>query len=205
MDRFFSKSAARYARRFRRKGPDKPSKVLIEALTSHDLQGKTILDVGCGSGDVHLTLLDRGAASAEGIDVSSGMLDQARDLARSMGHESRVVYRQGDFLEQEPSKQPADIVILDKVLCCYEFPEKLIQKAASRSGDFIALSYPSTSLLSAISFRFMNRLGRLLRWSFYPFYHDPDLLLDLAVQSGLKPVFSDRTLIWQITILRREQ
>lgn len=205
MDRFFSKSAARYAKRFRKKGPDKPSRVLIDALSSLGVREKRVLDIGCGTGDVHLTLLDLGAAFAEGIDISSGMLAQARNLSREMGHEGRVAYRQGDFMDQSTEVLGADIVILDKVLCCYESPEALIRESASKSGEFLALSYPSTSFLAAVSFRFMNWIGRLLRWSFYPFYHDPRLLLDIAVSSSLHPVFSDRTVLWQITILRRDR
>ena len=202
-DRFFSKYAGKYARRFRKKGPDKPSRMIVEALGRLGSRGKSVLDVGCGTGDVHLTLLREGASTAEGIDVSAGMLEQAQSLSKELGLEERVAYQEGDFVEQASRVQNADIVVLDKVLCCYEFPDRLLEQASLKTKEFLAISFPSSSILASFSFRLMQWLGRVLRWSFHPFYHDPAELVRLVQDRSFAQVFAGRTAIWQIMVFRR--
>jgi len=45
-----------------------------------DLRGRRVLDVGCGTGQLALALVDRGA-KVWGVDPSSEMLEQARSAA----------------------------------------------------------------------------------------------------------------------------
>ena len=141
-DRFFSKYSHRYAKRFRKKGPDKTSRILIAELSRAGVAAKTVLDIGCGVGDVHLSLLEQGASSALGIDLSRGMLDQAAILAKERGIEHRVRYVYGDLVTTSGSVDPADIVVLDKVLCCYADPGALLRESTGKAKKYLALSYP---------------------------------------------------------------
>lgn len=52
---------------------------------SGDVRGKTICDVGCGSGRFVSALAARGAAQVTGIDIAPQMLTLARDLADREG------------------------------------------------------------------------------------------------------------------------
>jgi magnesium-protoporphyrin O-methyltransferase len=202
-DRYFSKYSKRYAKRFRKKGPDKPSRILIEELFALNISAGTVLDVGCGAGDVHLSLLEHGVATAVAVDISRGMLDQAAALAKERGLGDRVSYVHGDLIDVAGTIDPAEIVVLDKVVCCYADPETLLRMSGEKAKQFLALSYPGGSWLSACSFRFLDLLGRALRWSFHPYYHDPSELERIVQHLGFSEKFSGRTIMWKLKIYAR--
>ncbi len=202
-NRFFSRSASYYAMRFRLRGLDHPQRLLIDGLRKEGFIGKSVLEVGCGVGGLHLTLLRQGARSAIGVEASGGMLEKAMELAMELGLEGLVRYQQGDFVESAPSLAPAAIVVMDKVLCCYADPLRLVKAAASHSTGLLAISYPRNGFLARVSFRMAARLGKLFRVAFHPYYHDPDWLHRAVIGEGFTEVYSQSTLIWQVGVFRR--
>ena len=63
-------------------GPDEVDRV-VEGLS---LEGKTILDIGCGSGGITLHLVEHhGAAHATGFDVERPVIETARQRAAARG------------------------------------------------------------------------------------------------------------------------
>lgn len=72
-------------------GPDE----LRAVLDGVDLEGRTVLDFGCGAGGVTVSLVaDYGAAHVTGIDVEAPGLERARQLARERGVDDRVALQQ---------------------------------------------------------------------------------------------------------------
>jgi magnesium-protoporphyrin O-methyltransferase len=202
-DRFFSKYSGKYARRFRKRGPDKPSRMLIDQLDRIGVTSKTVLDIGCGVGDVHLSLLDRRASFAVAVDLSQGMLEQAEKLAKERGVVERVRYVHGDLVAVGDAIGKADIVVLDKVVCCYEDPGELLSHSSGKAERFLALSYPRSSRFASCGFRVLDWLGEFLGWAFHPYYHEPALLEKMMTGFGFGEVFSGTTMIWQIKIYER--
>ncbi len=45
----------------------------------------SVLDIGCGVGHLHQTLLEQGASAAVGIDLAPKMLSEAKDWADERG------------------------------------------------------------------------------------------------------------------------
>ncbi len=125
------------------------------------------------------------------------------ELALELGLEGLVRYQQGDFVESAPSLPPAAIVVMDKVLCCYADPLRLVKTAAAHCTGLLAVSYPRNGLLARVSFRFAARLGKLFRVAFHPFYHDPGWLHRTVIAEGFTEVYAQSTLIWQIGVFRR--
>lgn len=79
-------------------GPEEVSRVL-EGL---DLSGKLVLDIGCGTGAITLSLaLDHGAARAVGIDVEPAVCALARKRAEAAGAADRV-----EIVQVEPGPFP---------------------------------------------------------------------------------------------------
>lgn len=77
-----------------------------------DVEGLTILDLGCGEGYVGRQLAKRGAASVAGYDVSSGMIAGAEQAAAAQRLD-HLTYAVSDLRKAEfgDAGQPVDLVI----------------------------------------------------------------------------------------------
>ncbi|MER9393082.1 MULTISPECIES: class I SAM-dependent methyltransferase [unclassified Mesorhizobium] len=79
-------------------GPDEVDRV-VEGLS---LRGKTILDIGCGSGGIALHLVERhGAAHATGFDIERPVIEAARKRAAVRGLSDRA-----SFVQAPPGALP---------------------------------------------------------------------------------------------------
>ena len=96
------------------------------------VEGRRILDLGCGDGLLAWTLADRGAR-AVGVDVDRAMLDVAS--ARSMrSHRQRPRFVQGR-IEQLPFPDGSfDIVVIVTVLCLVADRADAVREAARVLG-----------------------------------------------------------------------
>lgn len=71
-------------------GPEEVSRI----LQGLNLEGARVLDIGCGSGAITLSLaLDHGAAHVTGIDVEAPVCEAARQRASDAGAADRVTIR----------------------------------------------------------------------------------------------------------------
>ncbi len=77
-------------------------------LDGLDLQGKTVIDFGCGSGILAIAALKLGAAHAIGIDIDPQAIQASRDNAERNG----VADRLSLYLpHQQPENLQADVVV----------------------------------------------------------------------------------------------
>lgn len=67
-----------------------------------DLEGKRVLDIGCGSGPYLAEVLKRGARHVTGIDPAPRMLDLARRRVLQLGAGERASILRGHFPDQLP-------------------------------------------------------------------------------------------------------
>src|SRR5262249_42589945 len=121
--------AARDLSRYRRKGPDATSRLLLGGLRGHVTSGASLLDIGGGVGVLDFELLANGVESATLVDASPAYLDAAgrEAQARQMGDRfQRVV---GDFAVVGDSIASADVVTMHRVVCCYPDHASLLQAA----------------------------------------------------------------------------
>jgi SAM-dependent methyltransferase len=112
------------------------------------IQGKSVLDVGCGPGHYSITLAQRGAERVVGIDFADGMLKIAEEHARKAGVASRCEFRVADFLRFS-SEETFDYVILMGFMDYMSDPRKVIEKALSLSRSKVLLSFPAAGGLLA--------------------------------------------------------
>jgi methylase of polypeptide subunit release factors len=78
--------------------PNRTTELLLDAVLQQDLTGKSVLDLGCGSGVVGITVAKLGrAASVQGSDISPEAVENARHNARRLGLE--VEFRQGNLFQ----------------------------------------------------------------------------------------------------------
>ena len=139
---FNAKAAARDLKAYRKKGPRKETRMLIEALGAEDLDGMTLLDIGGGVGAIQHELLQNGVSSVTHVDASRAYIQTAKEEAQRRGHEDRVSYHFGDFVDLAPQTEPADIVTLDSVICCYHDMEALVGLSSQRARKLYGYVYP---------------------------------------------------------------
>jgi len=201
--RFFGWLAKRYRRRFAHKGLEPSQKQLLKGLTSSGFSGATLLEIGCGIGYLHQRLLQAGATSAVGVDLSAKMLEEARAQARNLELAERTDYREGDFVELADELAPADIVILDKVICCYPDADALVRKSARMAGRVYAFTIPRDRW----TVRFTLWLGRVLltviRCGFRSYLHDLTAIDRGLAHEGLVNVFDESTFAWLTRVYAR--
>lgn len=104
---------------------DKIERKAIFALIG-DLNGQTILDMGCGDGELAVELWRRGA-KVTGIDASAQMIAAARARARRDGADIDFTVATGQNLPFAPDT--FDIVVTVAVLCFVEEPTSVLQEA----------------------------------------------------------------------------
>jgi SAM-dependent methyltransferase len=93
--RYFDRHARSFDRvSHARRGPRRSRELAVSVVSRH--AAPTVLDLGCGPGRVAEAVIDAGAASYVGVDVSPRMLALAR---RRLGGRETVELHEGDFLE----------------------------------------------------------------------------------------------------------
>jgi len=160
---FSDREAAKDLKRYLEKGPDGTTRALIDAIVAEGVEGSTLLDIGGGIGAIQLELLDAGAARAEAVDASEAYIEAASAEAERRGHADRTTGRVGDFVELARSIEPADVVTLDRVVCCYPDVDALLGAAADKATRMVGLVYPRDVWWNRVVGRTMNALGWLTR------------------------------------------
>ena len=203
IDDFFSKHAERSLRQFRRKGLSREQRFLVEGIRSAGPEAKSVLEIGCGVGGLHLTLLKQGASAATGIDISQGMIRSARLLAAELGFERSTSYHVGDFVQKDGEVPEADIAVLDKVVCCYEEIDELLGRSLRKAKQIYALSFPRPTPLIKLMFKSFILAARLLGWSFHPWWHEWGVMLGTISAKGFTEIYRNNTPFWSVHVFRR--
>jgi tRNA1(Val) A37 N6-methylase TrmN6 len=203
-DEFFTDRVARRdADRYRRKGLAKNARRVVDFVCRHGIEGGTVLEVGGGIGAIQLELLQAGAARAENIELSPAYEPYAAELLRASGLEGRVERRLLDFAETADVVEPADVVLLHKVVCCYPDYEALVGAAAVHAKRQLVLTYPRGSWWIRLAFAAANLLERFRGRAFRAYVHPPARLLAVARTQGLEPITRHRGLLWEFCGLER--
>lgn len=200
---FFSRYSRMYAKRFRKHGLERMQKLLLDGVRREPMTGKDVLDIGCGVGGLHLTLLKEGAGHATGVDMSDGMISTARKFSSELGLADRAEYIVGDFVEIGATIPECDVTLLDKVVCCYEDIDALVRTSTRRTKRIYAISHPKQNVFTELTFKTHIVLAKLFKWKFHPFWHDWDKLKEDVMKLGFEQVYSASTPMWQVLVFRR--
>jgi magnesium-protoporphyrin O-methyltransferase len=202
-ERFFGeRTARRDARRYRRKGLDPTAQRLVDELAGRGVSGASVLEVGGGVGAIELELLKRGAARTTNVELSHGYEQEARALVAEAGVGERVERRHGDFVEAEADLDPADVVVLHRVVCCYPDPEALVGQAAGHARRLLALTFPRDTWWIRLGSRVANVCFRAVGWV-ESYVHPPATILGAAKSRGLTPVHDHSGWLWRTAVLER--
>jgi hypothetical protein len=205
VDRIFGDRTAQHdLRRYRKRGPSKATRMLLEALRREGVEHATLLDIGGGVGVIQLELLEAGAASATSVEASTAYLRVAREEAERRGHARRITFEAGDFVAVADRIEPADVVTLDRVICCYPDMEALVGRSADRARRLYGLVYPQDRWWVGVGLRVVNLLMRLSRQDFRAYLHRTRAVDAVAREHGLRPTLARRAgPVWQIALYTR--
>jgi magnesium-protoporphyrin O-methyltransferase len=189
--------------RYRRSGPDRTTRQLLELVRPYAGLGATVLDVGGGIGVVDHELLRTGAGHAVLAEASPAYLEVAREEARRANLLDRLEFVDGDFVHRASEIDVADIVTLDRVVCCYPDAEGLVSRSAAHARRVLGLVLPRDGWFARIAVRVLN-LGPWFRRSAYRAYVHPNALVDRLVErEGLRRVAETGTLFWRVVAYER--
>lgn len=192
-------------KRYRRHGPDQSTRMLLELLGPYVTSGATLLDVGGGIGVIDHELFRAGVGRAVLADASSSALDVARSVARENGTLDRLELVEGDFVRRADSLDAADLVTLDRVVCCYPAAEALVSRAAARAKRALGLVLPRDRWFVRLGIRVIN-VGFWIRRSAYRSYHHSNADIDrFAATHGLRPAAERSTLYWRVVVFTPDQ
>jgi magnesium-protoporphyrin O-methyltransferase len=191
------------SRRYRKRGLDDTARRIVGFLEQRGVAGASVLEVGGGVGEIQLELLKRGAARAVNLELSPAYEEEAERLLREAGLEGRAERRMHDIAVDPAAVKSADVVVLNRVVCCYPDYERLLGAAADRARRAIVFSYPRRNAASRLLVGTLNLVFRLLRKEFRTFTHPPSAMLAVLEERGLRRTFAHRPLVWQIAGFER--
>jgi predicted RNA methylase len=182
---------------------------LLEALEEAGVRGRTVLDIGCGIGDVAITTLRRGASRAVGVELSPRAVGEARRLAAERGVGDQATFRVEDGAKADLPE--SDVVVLNRVFCCYPDIDNLLRRSLGAARHVYAFTAPpSRGVLGAIA-RAQTRVSNV--WyrlrerkfrGFQVFVHDLDRVDETVRAAGFTQVRDERRrFAWQLSVYAR--
>jgi len=202
-DTFGEEQAKADIRDYRRRGPANQTKLILNAIRSLNLKEAALLDVGGGIGAIHHELLKDVVRAATHVDASSAYLKEAKEEAARRGHSEQVKFIHADFTDVASDLPKADIVTLDRVVCCYPDFRRLLQAAAEHSQRALAFTYPRETWYMRVGLKVINFFQRLRRDPFRVFLHPIAEMDSLLQTEGFERVTLRRLFVWEMALYRR--
>jgi 16S rRNA G966 N2-methylase RsmD len=200
---FGARFAKRMAARYRKRGLDQTTRAIVELLAERGVQDATVLEIGGGVGEIQLELLKRGAASTTNLELSPGYEPVAASLIDEAGFTGRVHRRLVDIATDPEAVQPADIVVLHRVVCCYPDYATLLGAAADHTRRLLVFSHPPRNPLSRALVGTQNLLCHVTGRDFRTFAHPPAAMLAVLAEHGLHLRAAHRGRVWQVAAVSR--
>lgn len=168
-------------------------------------QRPTLLELGCGTGAMIVALLEGGATSADGVDLSAESLATARRRADEAGVGERARFENGDAAVLDLA--PHDWVVLDRVFCCYPDVEALLANASGAAVRRLAFSVPTSRGLRGLANRiFWGAEALLTRFRQGPcpgYVHSVDGIEARLAAAGFRRISHASTWFWYTAVWER--
>lgn len=200
---FSSKVAKRDLRRYRRHGADATTRLMLAEIRRLPLEGQRLLDVGGGVGVIACELADTGVASAAIVEASPAYLEVARREVGSKYGSRSTQFVLGDFAAIADTLPDAEVVTLDRVVCCYPDVEVLLGAAAARTRQVLAFTYPRDLWYVRSMFAFGNFWLWLTGKKFRAFVHAPSRMAAVLEAAGLVRATQRETFVWMLDVYHR--
>ena len=195
---FNRKRALKDLERYRRHGPDVTTALLLAELCPVTRPGDTVLDIGGGIGVLELEL-GRVVPLRETVlvEAAADCVQVARELRADDPEPGRFRPIVGDVTDIAPALT-AEVVALDRVVCCYPDYGALLRTAAGSATRVLALSYPRDRWYVRLAMAVENLLRRLEGNPFRTFVHPPEAISQVLQAAGWHRAAQRSTLVWWV-------
>jgi magnesium-protoporphyrin O-methyltransferase len=149
-----------------------------------------------------LELLERGMTKAVVADASAAYVAAAREEANRRGRASSAAVVHGDLLQLSAQLPAADLVTLDRVLCCYPAYEPMLDEAARHALRGLAVSYPRDRWFVRAGM-WLENARRSRESGFRTFVHPPTQMQHVIESAGFELTRRRRTVMWSVDIFMR--
>jgi methyltransferase family protein len=200
---FSERGARAQARSYRRNGLDGTSRQIVQLLKERGVEGLTLLEVGGGIGAIQLELLKAGLARAVSVELTPTYEGPAGELLRETGFEDRVERKVMDFAGAGAEIEAADIVVMNRVICCYPDLPRLAGAAADHARGLLVMSFPKERWWSRVLVSMANVGMGISRREFRIFLHPPAQIVGTGERHGLKLSVDRPGIFWQIYAMQR--
>jgi magnesium-protoporphyrin O-methyltransferase len=174
-----------------------------DGVVDRGLNHGSLLDIGGGVGALTFELLERGMAKAVIADASAAYIAAAREEATRRGQTESATVIHGDLLDLGQRLPTADVVTLDRVVCCYPGYEPLLEEAARHAVRGLALSYPRDRWFVHAGM-WLENARRAHKSGFQTFVHPPALIREAIEQAGFRLTWRRTTVMWAIDVFQRK-
>ena len=123
----------------------KNSRPLVDMLSQLPLKDQTLLDIGAGIGTITFELFKKGIRQASYNDISQAYIDTFLKEASNQNLKEKVQWTKGNFVEVASSISSADLVVLDKVICCFPDFAQLVHRSVEKTNRWYAYSIPKNA------------------------------------------------------------
>jgi magnesium-protoporphyrin O-methyltransferase len=200
---FDKKEAEHRLREYQRSGPARSTRLLLDALVGEGVRGASLLDIGGGIGAIQHELAKSGIARVTDVDASSAYLAAAQSEAARQGYRERGEYIHGNFVELAPALPPAEIVTLDRVLCCYHDMPGLVRGSVAKAERLYGLVYPRDGWWVRAGIAAINLSFKVQRNAFRVFAHPSAAVEEIIRAHGFARRQHRTAGFWQVVLYAR--
>ena len=161
---------------------------------------RRVLEIGGGVGALQAELVLKGASSGEVIELVGAYEPYARRLATKLGIGDRTSFRVADVIENPQQVQDADIVVMNRVVCCSPDGLRLTAVAAGLTRQVLAISYPRSLAILRLMQRLQEPFARLFRRRYRFYIHDARAIRTAATAAGMSLQAAGHGAFWEYAV-----
>jgi magnesium-protoporphyrin O-methyltransferase len=145
-----------------------------------------------------------GPVHTTAVDASRPYLEVLRQAATERGYEARQTRIEGDFTDVVDRVEPATVVTLDKVICCYPDMATLVRASARKTTALYGIVVPRDTAWVRTAVGFINWfLRHALRRRLQAFAHSHRAIDQVCGEEGLYLDRGDCGMLGCVRLYRR--
>jgi SAM-dependent methyltransferase len=191
--------------KYKSNGLTPSSQVLLDFISKNGLLGKTVLEIGCGTGFFALQTIRSGATSALGVDLSSAAIHEANEFAKESGLQDQARFEVANAASTR--QPPSDVVVMDKVLCCYPDADALLKTASDSSRELLGFVVPRDEGLMRPAMKLgaamINLVERVRKTGFRLYLHPLRSIDRLLSENGFQRADKAKSRFWLVFLYKR--